>query len=42
VQVAITEQQMAWIEQSFGDCLCPLCLHKLIDGTLGPASIEQP
>jgi Cysteine-rich CWC len=40
-QVVMTEQQMAWIEQSFHDCLCQLCLQKVVDGTLGPASIEQ-
>jgi hypothetical protein len=37
-QVGVNEQQMAWIEQSFHDCLCPLCLQQVVEGRLGPAS----
>ena len=41
-QVDITEHQMEWIERSFHDCLCRLCLQKVAEGTLGPASIAKP
>jgi hypothetical protein len=40
--VGVTEQQMDWIEGSFHDCLCLLCLQKIVNGELGPASIGQP
>lgn len=40
-QVRVSDQLMAWIEQSFKDCLCPTCLHHVVDGTLGPESIVK-
>ncbi len=40
--VEVSEGQMAWIEQSFHDCLCPLCLQRVVEGELGPASFAQP
>jgi hypothetical protein len=40
--LGITEGQMAWIEKSFHDCLCPTCLQKVVDGRLGPESIAKP
>jgi hypothetical protein len=39
--VKVSDGQMAWIEQSFHDCLCPLCLQKVVSGELGPASIAK-
>ena len=41
-QAGITEEQMAWIEQSFHDCLCSRCLQKVVDGEMGPASLMNP
>lgn len=41
-KVDVSEQQMAWIEKSFHDCLCPSCLQRIVDGELGPASVSQP
>ena len=41
-QVGITEQQMDWIEKSFHDCLCPLCLQKVISDEMGPACHDKP
>jgi hypothetical protein len=41
-QVGITDRQMAWIERSFTDCLCPTCLQQVIDGELGTASLAEP
>jgi len=38
----ITQQQMDWIEKSFHDCLCPLCLQQVVDGRFGPASVTKP
>ena len=38
----ITERQMTWIEQSFHDCLCPVCLQKVVAGELGPLSVAKP
>jgi hypothetical protein len=40
-QLGITEQQMAWIEMSFHDCLCPVCLQKVVDGEMGPVSVDR-
>jgi hypothetical protein len=40
-QLKITDQQMAWIEKSFHDCLCPMCLQRVVEGTLGPASLAK-
>jgi|SoiMethySBSTD1v2_1073268.scaffolds.fasta_scaffold50035_4 hypothetical protein len=40
-QVKITDAQMTWVEQTFHDCLCPVCLQKVVDGRLGPASIAK-
>jgi len=36
-QMGVTEKQMEWLESSFEDCLCPLCLKKVVNGELGPA-----
>jgi hypothetical protein len=33
---------MAWIEKSFHDCLCPLCLQRVVNGELGPAPVAEP
>jgi hypothetical protein len=41
-EIGVTETQMAWIETSFRDCLCPTCLQKVVNGTLGHTSIAQP
>ena len=41
-KLEITEQQMACIEQSFQDCLCPRCLQQVADGQLGPPSVAKP
>lgn len=41
-QVGISDRHMVWIEQSFQDCLCPLCLQKVVDGKLGPLAAETP
>ena len=41
-QSGISDQQMAWIEQSFSDCLCPRCLQKVVGGEMGPVSIAKP
>jgi len=41
-RAGITEAQMAWIEKSFQDCLCPLCLQKVVDGALGPSRAATP
>jgi Cysteine-rich CWC len=41
-QVEVSERQMAWIEKSFHDCLCPLCLRRVVDGEWGPASGAEP
>ena len=38
-QTGVTEKQMDWIEKSFKDCLCRLCLEKVVNGELGPAPI---
>jgi hypothetical protein len=38
----VGEQQMAWIEKSFHDCLCPLCLQRVVNGELGPAPVAEP
>ena len=40
--VSVSERQMTWIEKSFQDCLCPLCLQRIVDGELGPASVSEP
>lgn len=40
-QLAITEQQMDWIEQTFNDCLCSACLNKVINGELGAPSLRR-
>lgn len=34
--LGVTELQMDWIEREFKDCLCPVCLRKVISGVLGP------
>ena len=41
-KMVITQQQMDWIEKSFHDCLCPLCLQQVVEGRLGPASVTKP
>jgi hypothetical protein len=41
-KVEVGEQQMAWIEKSFHDCLCPLCLQRVVNGELGPAPVAEP
>jgi Cysteine-rich CWC len=38
----ISQEQMDWIEKSFHDCLCPLCLQQVVDGKLGPFSVTKP
>ena len=40
-QVGVTEAHMKWIEKSFKDCLCAICLKKVISGEFGPASVCQ-
>ena len=35
-------EQMAWIEKSFHDCLCLLCLQRVVNGELGPAPVAEP
>jgi hypothetical protein len=39
-QIGITEKHMEWIEQSFHDCLCPRCLRKIVEGEIGPATMN--
>jgi cysteine-rich CWC protein len=41
-EVSVSERQMTWIEKSFHDCLCPLCLQRIVDGELGPAFVSEP
>ena len=41
-QREITDQQMQWIEQTFQDCLCPLCLQKVISGEIAPIGHDKP
>jgi hypothetical protein len=41
-QVEVSDPQMVWIEKSFHDCLCPLCLQRVVDGEVGPASVTEP
>lgn len=36
--VGITEQQMDWIAARYDDCLCQICLGKVVTGELGPQS----
>ena len=38
----ITPEMMAWIEESFHDCLCRLCLQRVVNGELGPAPVAEP
>jgi hypothetical protein len=33
-EVGLTDSQMAWIERAFHDCLCSVCLQKVVDGTM--------
>ncbi|WP_370467973.1 cysteine-rich CWC family protein [Nitrospira sp. KM1] len=37
-QLAVTTEQMDWIEQAFDDCLCPSCLRKIVSGEIGPTA----
>ncbi|MBX3303116.1 MAG: cysteine-rich CWC family protein [Nitrospira sp.] len=34
--IGVTEAQMDWIAARYEDCLCPLCLGKIVTGELGP------
>ena len=35
-KVGVTESQMDWIAARYKDCLCPVCLGKVVTGELGP------
>jgi hypothetical protein len=35
-KLGITEAQMDWIAARYKDCLCSLCLGKVVIGELGP------
>ena len=41
-KMVVTQEQMDWIEKSFHDCLCPLCLQQVVDRKLGPLSVTKP
>jgi Cysteine-rich CWC len=40
--MGVTEPQMAWIEQTFHDCLCPRCLQRVVAGEQGPLFVAKP